>query len=81
MPSLRSVLLASTLVDFFKRLIVFLAILLSSFFSIGPSGALPSYMQLGSHFPSRKRSALSPLKSVHFYRHMFKTRRSEDSKR
>jgi hypothetical protein len=31
MPSLRSVLPASTLVDFFKRLIVFLAILLSSF--------------------------------------------------
>jgi hypothetical protein len=63
MPSLRSVLPASTLVDFFKRLIVFLAILLSSF-SMGPSGALPSYVQLARQLPLSLCRSLNPLKSA-----------------
>jgi hypothetical protein len=54
---------ASTLVDFFKRLIVFLAILVSSY-SIGPSGALPAYMQVIRHLAVYEWNALSPSKSV-----------------
>lgn len=75
MPSLRSVLPASTLVDFFKRLIVFLAILLSSF-SIGPSGALPSYMQLARQLSLPLCIALNPLKSADTFQPGFQIARA-----
>ena len=80
MPSLRSVLPASTLVDFFKRLIVFLAILLSSFFDC-PSGALLPYMQVARHLPVPGANVLNPLKSAISSRLVILTALAEGNKR
>ena len=51
------------LLDFFKRLIAFLAILFS-LFSSGPSGALHTYMQLARQCLQLVANHLNPLKSV-----------------
>lgn len=65
MPSLRRVLPASTFVDLLSFLIFFAIFVF--LFSIGPSGALPAYMQVASQCPLPQPRTLTPLNSVVFF--------------
>jgi hypothetical protein len=62
-PTFRRVLVDCNLLDFFKRLIAFFAILFP-LFSFGPSGALPTYMQLARQCLRFLANLLNPLESA-----------------